>query len=122
MSKIKIFLTLSFILLILTACAALSPIAPTAEPTQTAVVIIEPTTPPQKSSLPASEAGVPRVSIEEAKVALYSGAAIIIDVRSKQAYEAGHIPGARNISLGEFESNINGIDIAKDQWIITYCT
>jgi len=57
-----------------------------------------------------------------ARVALESGAAIIVDVRSKQAYDESHIPGAINILLGEFETNINGIALEKDQWIITYCT
>ena len=99
-----------------------SAVTPTVESTPTMVVIVEPTTPPQKSSIPASEAGVPRVSLEEAKAAFESGAAIIVDVRSKQAYETGHIKGAVNIQLGEFEINPTGLNLAKDQWIITYCT
>ena len=120
MSKTKIVLTLSILVLLSAACTALSPLAPTLEPDPT-YVIVEPTYPPTKSAV-LTEANVPRVSIEEAKVALYSGAAIIIDVRSKQAYDIGHIPGARNIQLGEFETNPTGLDLAKDQWIITYCT
>ncbi len=120
MSKTKIILTLSILVLLSAACTALSPLTPTVEFDPT-YVIVEPTYPPTKSTV-LTEASVPRVSIEEAKVALYGGAAVIVDVRSKQAYELGHIPGARNILLGEFETNITGIDIAKDQWIITYCT
>jgi len=116
MSKIKIFLTAALLIFTLSACSA---IVPTAEPTY---VIVEPTYPPTKSTVPLNEAGVPRVSIEEARVAVASGAAIIVDVRSKQAYDESHIPGAINILLGEFETNINGIALDKDQWIITYCT
>jgi 3-mercaptopyruvate sulfurtransferase SseA len=119
MSKTKIILVLSILILTTAACNA---IAPTVEPTQTAVVIIEPTTPPQKSSLPANEASVPRVEVEKAKAAFDSGEAIIVDVRSKQAYDASHVAGAINIQLGEFETNINGLTLDKNQWIITYCT
>jgi len=45
-----------------------------------------------------------------------------VDVRSKEAYEASHIAGALFVPLGEFESNIAGLDLDKEQWIITYCT
>lgn len=121
MSKTKFVLALSTFLLTILACNALTTTAPTASPEPT-YVIVEPTSPPTQSTVPLSEAGVPRISVEKARVAIESGAAIIIDVRSKQAYEISHIPGARNIQLGEFETNITDIDIAKDQWIITYCT
>jgi 3-mercaptopyruvate sulfurtransferase SseA len=117
MSKTKIFIALSFLIFTISACNALTPtefLPPT--------VIAEPTIPPQKSNLPLSEASVPRIEVEVAKAAVETGAAIIVDVRSKQAYDVSHIPGAINIQLGEFETNITGIDIAKDQWIITYCT
>jgi len=118
MPKVKIALVIS-ILIFTASCNAL---LPGVEPTPTAVVIVEPTIPPKKSSIPASEAGVPRVSVEEAKAAFESGAAVMVDVRSKQAYEASHIPGAINIQLGEFETNVSGIALDKNQWIITYCT
>ena len=119
MSKTKIILALCILILTTLACNAL---APTAEPPPTAVVISEPTTPPQKSGLPASEAGVPRVEVEVAKAAFDSGEAIIVDVRSKQAYEISHIAGAINIQLGEIETNPASLDLDKNQWIITYCT
>jgi len=85
-------------------------------------VIVEPTFPPTQSNAPLSEASVPRVSIEETRVALAAGAAIIVDVRSPSAYELSHIQGAINIPLGEIETNPTGLDLDKDQWIITYCT
>lgn len=118
MSKTKIILTLSILILTTAACNA---IVPTAEPTQTAVVIVEPINPPTQATI-LTEANVPRVSIEKARVAVESGTAIIVDVRSKQAYDASHVAGAINIQLGEFETNISGIALDKDQWIITYCT
>jgi 3-mercaptopyruvate sulfurtransferase SseA len=118
MSKTKIILTAALLILTTAACNA---ITPTAEPTQTAVVIIEPTTPPTQATV-LTEASVPRVEVEKAKAAFDSGEAIIVDVRSKQAYDVSHVAGAINIQLGEFETNINGLTLDKNQWIITYCT
>jgi 3-mercaptopyruvate sulfurtransferase SseA len=115
MSKTKIILAAALLIFTLSACSA---IAPTAEPTY---VIVEPTYPPSQAAI-LTEANIPRVSIEKARVAVESGAAIIVDVRSKQAYDASHVAGAINIQLGEFETNISGIALDKDQWIITYCT
>jgi len=119
MSKTKIFIAFICILVFtISACDTFSPTEEILPPT----VIAEPTIPPQKSSIPLREADVPRVDVEIAKAAVDTGAAIIVDVRSKQAYDESHIPGAINILLGEFETNINGIALDKDQWIITYCT
>lgn len=77
---------------------------------------------PSLENLPRSEAEVPRVSVEEAKAALESGTAIIVDVRSPGAYETSHIKGAVSVPLGELERNLSGLTLPKDQWIITYCT
>ena len=85
-------------------------------------VIVEPTFPPTKSNLPATEADVPRVTIEETMAAWAAGAAIIVDVRAPSAYEINHIQGAINIPLGTIETDPASLDLDKDQWIITYCT
>jgi predicted sulfurtransferase len=74
------------------------------------------------NTVPLSEAGVPRISVEDVKAALDSGQAIIVDVRSEDAYAAGHVEGAINIPLGYFETDIANVPLEKDQWIITYCT
>lgn len=76
----------------------------------------------QDDSIPQSEGAVPRVTVEEAKAALDSGEAIIVDVRSPGTFADGHIVGALSIPLGEFEGNIANVPLDKDQWIITYCT
>ena len=97
---------------------------PTLVPIQTfpPTTIIEPTSPPTLDTLPQTEAGVPRVSIEETMVALAAGAAIVVDVRAPNAYELSHVRGAINIPLGEIELNPTGLSLDKEQWIITYCT
>ncbi len=84
-------------------------------------VIVEPTAAP-RSDLPRDEQAVPRISVEQAKTALDSGAAIVVDVRSAQAYEQEHIAGAISIPLAEIETNPTGLQLDKQQWIITYCT
>jgi len=45
-----------------------------------------------------------------------------VDVRGSEAYAAGHVPGALNIQLEEFETNPANLKLDKEQWIITYCT
>src|SRR5690349_6984269 len=102
-----VFLILLVLSFVLSACGA--------QPTQ-----VQPTAEP--GTIPQSEAAVPRVSIEEAKAAFESGAAIIVDVRGPEAYETSHVAGAISIPLGEIEQNMDGLTLEKDQWIITYCT
>jgi 3-mercaptopyruvate sulfurtransferase SseA len=63
---------------------------------------------------------ISRVSPDDAKSALDGGTAVIVDVRSAEAYEASHISGAINIPSAELETRFGELD--KKQWIITYCT
>jgi hypothetical protein len=118
MTKIKTILALSILVLAMLACNALipPPSAPILE-LRTSVPNASPT-----ESIPLSEAGVPRVNVKDAKTAFDNETAIFIDVRSEQAYNLSHIPGALSIQLGEFETNPTELGLPKDQWIITYCT
>jgi 3-mercaptopyruvate sulfurtransferase SseA len=123
--KTNILFAVTILAFAVQACSASAPTTgPTIAPTQKLVAtqIIEPVSTQPQVNLPESEAAVPRVSVEEAKAAFDSGAAIIVDVRSAEAYAASHVPGAINIQLGEFEINPTGLELDKDQWIITYCT
>jgi len=47
---------------------------------------------------------VPEVSAEEAFAQSSSGEAVIVDVREPGEWEAGHIPGALHMPLGELEA------------------
>ncbi len=114
MPKRNIFVVFVLFALTLSACSA----APTSAPT----VIVEPTNPPQTGSLPRTEADVPRVTVEEARLALESGMALIVDVRSAQSYAAGHIEGAVSIPLSQIEADPESLPLDKGLWIITYCT
>jgi len=116
--RINIFFTSVFILATL-ACNAISSIGQT---TPTPNVNPEPTLPPTQSDLPLAESYVPRVTLDEALVAYDSGAAIFVDVRSRQSFDTGHIPGALSIPLEEMEADPAGLALPKNEWIITYCT
>ena len=117
--KTNVFLAIAFLTVTTLACNALLPLpTQTSAPTQ----IIEPVFTQPQSDIPQTEAEVPRVTVDEAKAALDSGEAVIVDVRSQAAYDTSHIAGAVFIPLGAFETDIENIDLPKDQWIITYCT
>lgn len=118
-TKNNTFLAVAVLTLTTLACNALLPL-PTQDsaPTQ----IIEPIFTQPQNNLPQTEDAVPRVTVEEAKAALDSGAAIIVDVRSADSFALSHVAGAISIPLGYFESDIASIDLDKEQWIITYCT
>jgi 3-mercaptopyruvate sulfurtransferase SseA len=114
--KLSVFL----LLLVLSACStAATQIEATTQPTPAATPTASPQSP---AKLPATDAEVPRVSLEDARAAVESGDAIVVDVRSDAAYAVSHIPKAINIPLSEIESNPTGLNLDKDQWIITYCT
>ncbi|MFQ5637561.1 MAG: rhodanese-like domain-containing protein [bacterium] len=73
------------------------------------------------SDIPKDITEVPRVTVGDLKARLDGGEAIVIvDVRSKQAYEQGHIPGALHIPYSETISRLD--DFPKDRDIIFYCT
>lgn len=130
--KVKFLLSILILVHITSACNAAAPteeslqfLRPLSseEPVFPSVTIIaEPTSSSLNSNVLQSEAEVPRIPVEQALAALQSGAAVIVDVRSAQAYEANHVKDAISIPLAEIETNIEGLTLEKDQWIITYCT
>ena len=77
---------------------------------------------PQNNNLPQTDADVPRISVSEAKAAIDSNQAVLVDVRSAEAYDALHATDAISIPLSVFENNINSVSLEKSEWIITYCT
>ena len=78
--------------------------------------------PTAEGGLPRSESSVPRVSLLDAKAAIESGEAVVVDVRTPDAFAASHIAGAISIPLGQIELDPSSVTLDKDQWIITYCT
>lgn len=118
MKKRNLLIGIAFLILATLACNSIVP--NTATPNVTTEVESAPT---QTSPQLTSEADVPRISVSDAKAALDSGTAVIVDVRSAEAFAASHIAGATSIPLQNFEgSGIQNLSLEKDQWIITYCT
>jgi rhodanese-related sulfurtransferase len=64
--------------------------------------------------------GARRISVEDARSAIENGQAIVIDVRTEDVYNVGHIKGARSVPLAEFDKHLS--EIPKDKLIITYCS
>ena len=64
--------------------------------------------------------GVRRITPSELREALNKGQAVVVDVRSEEAYRAGHIKGARLIPVYEIGSRAN--ELPRNKMIATYCS
>jgi 3-mercaptopyruvate sulfurtransferase SseA len=63
---------------------------------------------------------VERVTAVEAKKALENKEAVVVDVRSLDAFTMEHVAGAINIPLAQIGTRSS--ELKTDEWIITYCT
>ena len=62
------------------------------------------------------------ITAEEAKQIMDSEEGyIILDVRTQEEYDEGHIPGATQISHEEIEEKAEDVLTDKDQLILVYC-
>ena len=59
------------------------------------------------------------VSLAELRRRLRDGSATVIDVRPRDEYEAGHIPGALSIPVNALKRRLNGLP--KSREVIAYC-
>jgi len=64
--------------------------------------------------------GARRVTIPEMEALVKENKAVVIDVRNQDAYDAGHIPGAKLIPSIDILNHLN--ELPKDKLIITYCS
>jgi hypothetical protein len=118
MKNKKILFAFSILILVMLAC---NTVLPSTESPTLPTVSLTPLTQNDNNGLPRTDADVPRISVEEAKVAIDSGA-ILVDVRNAQPYAELHAKDAVSIPLDVFETNINSVSLEKTDWIITYCT
>jgi 3-mercaptopyruvate sulfurtransferase SseA len=120
MQRIRDILFVSLVFAsVLIACSA----QPTqVQSTQAGMQIGAPESTKSTVNLPQSDAEVPRITIEEARAALESGEAVMVDVRTLGRFEASHIAGAISVPLGAIERDLTDLPLDQDQWIITYCT
>jgi len=61
-----------------------------------------------------------RIEAGDAKALIEKGQAVMIDVRSKDAYDMSHVEGATSVPLVELESRLG--ELPKDKMIVAYCT
>jgi rhodanese-related sulfurtransferase len=54
-------------------------------------------------------------------VRLMNQGALLIDLRSKEAFDAGHIGDARNVPASELEAQAESLKKWREKTIITYC-
>ncbi len=64
--------------------------------------------------------GARRVTIDELEALIKEGKAFVVDVRSQDAYDIGHIPGAKLIPLEVIASRTK--ELPSDKLIVTYCS
>jgi 3-mercaptopyruvate sulfurtransferase SseA len=60
-----------------------------------------------------------RISRTDAVKMVKQNKAIYVDVRSKESFDQGHLPGAVNIPLSELEKRFR--DVPTGKYLITYC-
>jgi rhodanese-related sulfurtransferase len=63
------------------------------------------------------------IPFEEAKEKLFAGSAVFLDARPPELYQKGHILGAHNLPLTEFDRLADKVfmDFPEDTLFVTYC-
>jgi rhodanese-related sulfurtransferase len=54
-------------------------------------------------------------------VRLMNQGALVIDLRTKESYDAGHIGDARNVPMAQLESQAESLKKWRDKNVVTYC-
>jgi len=72
------------------------------------------------SPVSAIAADVDRIEAQEAKRLVDKSEAVIVDVRSRAAWDMGHVQGALHVPTEELDARLS--QLPKDKLIITYCT
>ena len=72
------------------------------------------------SSPEAYSDGVRRITPAELETLIKEGKAYVVDVRSQDSFDMGHIPGSKLIPAGEILKHVN--ELPRDKTIVTYCS
>ena len=64
--------------------------------------------------------GIRRVTTAELAELMKAGKVVVVDVRNKESYDRGHIPGAKLIPVNEVGERAK--ELPKDKTIFTYCS
>lgn len=75
------------------------------------------------SSIQSTEAQVEykKITAEEAKQRIDAGGAVILDVRTQEEYDEGHIDGAIRLEYNDFDEQLTEILPDKSAQILIYC-
>lgn len=64
---------------------------------------------------------VPRITVQELKAALDEGRpVVVVDVRSREAFDEKHVEGAMSVPLAELEQRL--AELPKSADVVLYCT
>lgn len=64
---------------------------------------------------------VTEISVSDAHEMVEQRRAVVIDVRSREAFAKGHVPGAHAIPVDEVKDRIQSLPISKTDDIVVYC-
>lgn len=64
--------------------------------------------------------GVRRITPAELEALINEGKAFVVDVRSQDSFDMGHIPGSKLIPSTEILKHVN--ELPRDKTIVTYCS
>jgi len=64
--------------------------------------------------------GAPRITPAELRQLLRRRKAVIVDVRSRETYQAGHIVGALSMPIDEIATRVG--ELPRNKLIATYCS
>lgn len=73
-----------------------------------------------QQAVPATADQAPRIEGAEVKRLVEKGEALVLDVRGKDAWDAGHAEAAVHIPLAQLAQRMN--ELPKDKLIAAYCT
>jgi len=74
------------------------------------------------SSAQAGETETISQSALAARIERQDDALLILDVRTPEEFDAGHVPGARNIPYTELPARIAELPSVADKDVVVYCT
>ena len=64
--------------------------------------------------------GARRITTGELEALIEEGKVYLVDVRSQDSYDMGHIPGSHLIPAQEFYKHVDSLP--RDKMIVTYCS
>lgn len=98
-------------MLVLASCNAVDTTVNTNNNNNSNTVVGPPTTYPD---------GARRITTGELATLIAEGKAYVVDVRTQDSYDMGHIPGSHLIPSNEFYKHVG--KLPRDKTIVTYCS